>query len=72
VKTVGYIIIASLFVTACSSSYYARNGEQHYLKSRNGPPLVVPKFMTTANISHFYDLPPQTENAKVSIAPPAA
>ena len=64
-------MIAALFMTACSSSYLSRNGEQQYLKSHNGQTLVVPKFMTTANISHFYDLPPQPENAKVSIVPPA-
>ena len=68
-KKVGLIVMISLLVAACSS-HYASNGEQQYLKSRNGPPLLVPELMTTANISHFYDLPPQNQNARISITPP--
>ncbi len=67
-KKIGFVLF--LLMTACS--HYSTNGEQQYLNSKNGPPLVVPQSMTSANISHFYDLPPQTQNAKVSIAPPTA
>ena len=62
----------SLSIVGCST-HYAKNGEHQYLKSRNGTPLLVPEPMTTADISHFYDLPtPTTQNAKISIKPPVA
>ena len=54
----------------CSCSHYASNGEQLYLKSKNGPNLVVPPPLTQANITHFYDLPAQTEQAQIDITPP--
>ena len=63
------LIVLTLLGNACSS-YYASNTEQRYLHSKNGDNLVVPSPLTTANISHFYDLPPQNQNAKVSIKPP--
>lgn len=67
-KTV-VLILTSLLVTACSTRY-ASNGENKYMQSQNGPNLVVPKPLTSDTISHFYDLPQQTQNASVSIAPP--
>ena len=56
-------------LTACSAQYTS-NGEQQYLSSRNGAVLIVPQPLTSSNISHFYDLPPQTQDATVSIVPP--
>ena len=58
-----------LLLNSCSMQYTS-NGEQHYLESRNGVNLVVPPPLTTTNISHFYDLPPQNQDARVSIEPP--
>lgn len=68
-KKLSCIILASLVLSACSARY-SSTGEDMYLQSRNGERLEVPPPLTSANISNFYDLPPQTQNARVSIAPP--
>ncbi len=57
-------------LTACSAQYTS-NGEQIYLNSRNGGNQIVPPPLTSANISHFYDLPPQNQDAHVSVVPPS-
>ena len=67
-KKVGLIILSAL-LAACNIKYTS-NGEHQYLQSRNGVDIVVPPPLTANNISHFYDLPPQPENAQVSIEPP--
>lgn len=54
----------------CGCSRYASNGERLYLNSRNGSTLEVPPPLSRANISSFYDLPQQNQDAHVSIAPP--
>ena len=64
------IMVAALSLSACSSRY-SSNGENLYLKSQNGGKLEVPKPLSNENISNFYDLPPQKQDAQVSIAPPA-
>jgi uncharacterized lipoprotein len=61
--------IAILLASACSSRY-SSNGEHLYLRSQNGPNLVLPPSLSTANISHFYDLPNVIGNPNVGIAPP--
>jgi uncharacterized lipoprotein len=63
------IVVVSGLLVACSAQY-TTNGEQKYLESRNGERLVVPSPLSRANISDFYDLPAQTQNAKASIIPP--
>jgi hypothetical protein len=63
------IFISSLLLCACSSRY-ASNGENQYMNSKNGPNLVIPKPLASDRISHFYDLPQQTQPAIVNIAPP--
>ncbi|KTC81642.1 hypothetical protein [Legionella brunensis] len=68
-KKIGFIILSVSLLSACSN--YASNGEAQYLRSKNGPTVVVPPPLTDSNISHFYDLPAQTQNARVSIAPPS-
>ena len=68
-KKVGLVLMLSLLMAACSTKYTS-NGEQQYLKSRNGVNVVVPPPLTAANISHFYDLPSQDQGAQVSIEPP--
>lgn len=69
VKKTVFVGVLSLWLVGCSS-HYASNAETAYLKSRNGPELVVPSPMTTANMGYFYILPLQNQNAKVSIKPP--
>ncbi|WP_407637789.1 hypothetical protein [Legionella adelaidensis] len=63
------LILLSIILCSCSS-YYTSNGEKYYLSSRNGENLVVPPGLTEDNISHFHDLPEQTQNPQVSIEPP--
>ena len=70
-KKLSFIICAALVLSACSSRY-ASNGESLYLNSRNGAKLEVPPPLTSANISGFYDLPQQNQDARVSIAPPVS
>jgi uncharacterized lipoprotein len=69
VKKLSFIVFSLLVLTACSGRY-SSNGESLYLKSRNGVHLVVPPPLTKENISDFYNLPPQNQDAQVSIAPP--
>lgn len=68
-KKLSFLVLATLALSACSTKY-SSNGENLYLQSRNGVKLVVPAPLTSANISYFYDLPQQTTDAQVSIAPP--
>ncbi|MFI4919316.1 MAG: hypothetical protein ACHP65_07150 [Legionellales bacterium] len=68
-KKMCFVVLALLALSACSS-HYASNGETVYLQSRNGAKLEVPPPLTSSNISYFYDLPPQNQDARVSIAPP--
>ncbi|KTD50166.1 Outer membrane protein assembly factor BamC [Legionella quinlivanii] len=63
-------IVMVIMVLLSSCSRYASNGESLYLRSQNGPSLNVPSPLTSDNISHFYDLPDQKQNAVVSIVPP--
>ena len=68
-KRLSFIVCVALALCGCSGRY-ASNGENLYLKSRNGETLEVPPPLTRANISDFYNLPPQNQDARVSIAPP--
>lgn len=60
----------SIYVLSACTSRYETTGENHYTQSTNGPHLIVPPPLNSAMISHFYDLPPQTQNPTVSIIPP--
>ncbi len=40
-KKLGFVVLAMLVLSACSSRY-ASNGENLYLQSRNGEKIVVP------------------------------
>lgn len=71
VKKVKLMMVLSVLLTGCSAQYTS-NGEQMYLQSRNGVNLVIPTPLTTANISDFYVLPPQNQDARVSVVPPPA
>ncbi|KTD31012.1 hypothetical protein Lmor_3119 [Legionella moravica] len=68
-KKLSFIVLATLALSACNSRY-SSNGENVYLHSHNGTKIVVPPPLTNANISNFYDLPSQNQDAQVSIAPP--
>ena len=70
-KKVRLMMVLSVLLTGCSAQYTS-NGEQQYLKSRNGVNLVVPPSLSTVNISDFYDLPSQNQDARVTVAPPPA
>ena len=65
------LVLLPCLLAGCAGQYTS-NGEQHYMQSKNGRDLVVPPPLSGANISHFYDLPAQTQNAKVSIIPPTS
>ncbi len=67
----GLIILVTWMLASCSS-YYTSNGEKHYLQSRNGANLVVPPPLTSGNISEFYNLPAQTQDARLNIDPPTS
>ena len=69
-KRLGLVTVVLALLTGCSAQYTS-NGEQQYLNSRNGVNPVVPAPLTPENISHFYDLPAQNQDAHVSVAPPA-
>ena len=66
-----YVFILGLIslLTACVSPY-ASNGEAQYVKSRNGPNLIIPPPLSNGSISHFYDLPSQERNVRMDIVPP--
>lgn len=63
------MVVPVLFLSGCGGQYTS-NGEQHYMQSKNGRDPVIPPSLSSASISHFYDLPAQNQNAKVSINPP--
>jgi hypothetical protein len=64
------LIIVSLMVglVACQVPYPS-NEKDVYLKSKNGPSLVVPPPLQSDEISSFYNLPDAEGNKKVSIKP---
>lgn len=64
------LILSSFLLFSACSSYYTSNGDENYLKARNGSKLVVPSPLTQQNVSGFYVLPPQNESPQVSIKPP--
>lgn len=67
-KKLSCVVLSVLALSACSR--YATNGEGSYLRSKNGAKIEVPRPLTDSNISDFYDLPAQDQDARVSIAPP--
>ena len=68
VKTLGFIFVMVLSLGGCS--HYSSNGEDLYLKGKQGARLQVPAPLTNDNVGHLYDLPDQDQKAQVSIAPP--
>ncbi len=68
VKKLCCLALGLLALVSCSK--YSSNGESLYLQSRNGQKVEVPPPLTSSSISNFYDLPEQTQNAKVNVEPP--
>ena len=68
-KNIGLMIALSLVLVGCSAQYTS-NGEQQYLASKNGVNLVVPPPLNSENISHYYDLPAQNQDAKIGVEAP--
>lgn len=62
------VVVLPCLLVACGK--YSSNGESLYLQSVNGAVVEVPPPLTRANVSDYYNLPAQTQDAKVSIAPP--
>jgi len=58
-----------LGLTACAPHYFS-NSANTVLQSRNGEKLLVPPPLTSEHLSSYYDLPAQTQPAKISTAPP--
>lgn len=69
-KKIGLMIGLLLLLCGCVDEY-ASNGEQKYTYSHNGVVPTVPPPLTASNLSHFYDLPAQQQDAKISVEPPA-
>lgn len=72
-KWMGVFSVTLLMTVAgCASNEYASNQPKQYLKSKNGPDLIVPGHLTAYNLSDFYHLPNQPAHAqlKVRITPP--
>ena len=69
-KKIGLLFSLVSCLAACSSRY-DNSGEQRYLASKNGATLVVPSPLTTTNLGYFYNLPPQNQDARISIKPPS-
>lgn len=61
--------VIAIFCTACTA-HYSTNSKLEYLKSRNGPELQVSPPLTKDNLSQFYTLPPQEQNAQIGVEPP--
>lgn len=68
-KKIGWIFVVIGLLSSCSTRY-ASNAEKSYLRSKNGVELVVPPPLSSDEVSHFYDLPNQSQNPNVSIEPP--
>jgi uncharacterized lipoprotein len=73
VKKLVVFLVIGYMLTAClswSKTDYPSNNQDQYLKSTNGATIVVPKPLTNSNLSDFYILPDQKQNAKASVLPP--
>jgi uncharacterized lipoprotein len=68
VKKLSFVVLGLMVLTSCSR--YSSSGESVYLKSHNGPKVTVPSPLSGSNISTFYDLPEQKQDAKINIDPP--
>ena len=66
-KVVGVGIVCFVLVS-CAVPYSSSN-TKGYLKSQNGPKLVVPPPLQKDEISSFYELPNAEGNKRVDIRP---
>jgi len=65
-------LVLSCMVVVCvaCTAHYSTSSKLEYLKSRNGPELQVSPPLTKDNLSQFYSLPPQEQNAQIGVEPP--
>ena len=69
-KKIVVVGVVVLFLVSCSTKF-ASHGDRLYLRSKNGPGVMVAPPLTDNNISHFYDLPAQpNKHPSVSVAAP--
>ena len=66
-KVVGVGLVCFVLVS-CAVPYSSSNAKG-YLKSKNGPKLVVPPPLQQDEISSFYELPNAEGNKRVDIRP---
>ena len=69
------VCVVAQALTGCSliphTEEFASNYKSAYLHSKNGQNLVIPKPLSDANLSDFYQLPNQSASVLViSIKPP--
>lgn len=67
-KRVCVFVVVVLGLSSCS--YFGQN-DANVLNSRNGGSLVIPSPLTSDNLSPYYELPAQTQNAHISLVPPS-
>lgn len=63
------MVFGMLLLSGCSTQYFS-NSDTLYLKSRNGEKVHAPSPLTNSNISDFYDLTAQNQDARVSLVAP--
>lgn len=68
--TVLVFIYGAVGCSMMQNAGFSSNQKNEYLENRNGPDLVIEKPLNNNNISEFYRLPNQPQNARVSIKPP--
>jgi hypothetical protein len=62
------LVVCSVYLIGCAVPF-ASNDAKAYLKSKNGPKLVVPPPLQKDEISSFYELPDAEGNKRVNIHP---
>lgn len=70
-KKLAWISLIACGLSACHAPY-ASNDAKQYLESKNGPRLVIPKPLSSDNLSFFYTLPMIKGNVETTIIPPAS
>jgi uncharacterized lipoprotein len=70
VRKILLLLLGILSLAACSR--YASVGEDLYLGSQNGPPLIIPPPLIAAYTNNtLFELPPQRQDARITVLPPA-
>jgi len=68
-----FLVASAIALTACSHGFgndsFLNNDESAYLTSSNGRQLIVSEPLTRAYLTRLYQLPNQTRNPQINIAP---